>query len=132
MPAPYSNDLRMKVIQAINKNQQTKKEIAATFNVSRYFIYTLLKRYKTTGSVQPKPMGSHIKPKITPDGETHILEWLDNQSDLTLHELCDKYEAHFNIKVGKSSMDRALKRMKVTFKKKVHMIPKKKALKLKN
>ena len=32
MPAPYSNDLRMKVIQAIN-NKQTQKSIAETFGV---------------------------------------------------------------------------------------------------
>jgi len=131
MPAAYSNDLRMKVIQAIN-NKQTQKSIAETFGVSGYFITTLLKRYKETGSIEPKPMGIHIKPKITPIGEEHILEWLANEPDLTLRELCDKYEAHFNITVGKSSMDRALKRMKVTFKKKAHMIPKKKAQELKN
>ena len=29
--------------------------------------------------------------------------WLTNEPDLTLIELCDKYEAHFNITVGKSS-----------------------------
>jgi transposase len=125
MPAPYSNDLRIKVIEAVNKKELTQKSIAEIFGVSTYFITTLLERYKKTGDIKPKPMGIHIKPKITPLGEEHILECLANEPDLTLNELCDKYEAHFNIKVGKSSMDRALKRMEVTFKKKSPYDPEK-------
>lgn len=50
-------------------------------------------------------------------GDVTIKAWLENEPDQTLNDLCDKYAEHFNIVMGKSSMDRALKRMKISYKK---------------
>lgn len=118
MPSPYSNDLRIRVIQAIKSGKQSKPKIAQHFSVSTHFVYTLWAHYQETGSVNPKQIGGYMKPKVDKEGEKHIAEWLANETDLTLEQLCDRYEARFSIKMGTSSMDRALKRANITVKKK--------------
>lgn len=118
MPKPYSRDFRKKVIEEIQEGNYSKLEIAQRFRISSSFIYSLWSRYKATGSYEAKPMGNTTPPKVDKTGSEHIKEWLANEPDLTLNELCDKYDEHFGIMMGKSSMDRALKRMNITYKKK--------------
>lgn len=118
MPKPYSHDLRKKVIEEIQEGLYSKPEIAQRFRISSSFIYNLWSRYETTGCYKAKPMGNTTPPKVDETGSDHIKEWLANEPDLTLNELCDKYDEHFGITMGKSSMDRALKRMNITYKKK--------------
>ena len=71
-----------------------------------------------TGQLGAKKVGGYNKPKVDKAGEEQIKVWLEEQSDLTLNQLCEKYEQQFQIKLGKSSMDRALKRAKISVKKK--------------
>jgi len=118
MPTSYSSDLRLKIIEEIQEEKYTKTEIAKQFRVSRSFVYTLWSRFKKTGSYEAKPRGNTRPPKVDATGEDHIREWLSNEPNLTLNDLCERYNEHFNILMGKSSMDRALKRMKITYKKK--------------
>jgi transposase len=118
MPKPYSHDFRKKIIDEIQEGNYSKPEIAKRFRISRSFIYNLWSRYETTGSYDAKPMGNTTPPKVDETGSDHIKEWLANAPDLTLNELCDKYHEHFGVIMGKSSMDRALKRMNITYKKK--------------
>ena len=117
MPAPYSKDLRKKVIQAVEEGKLNKPQIAQLFNVSNNFIYTLCQLHRTTGSVSPKKMGGHVQPKINPAGELCIQTWLEKEPSLTLPDLCEKYQDNFNLVVGTSSMSRTLKRMGISRKK---------------
>ena len=132
MPSPYSNDLRIRVIQAIKSGKQSKPEVARHFSVSSHFVYSLWAHYQETGSVKPKQIGGYVKPKVDKVGEEHIKEWLATDVDLTLEQLCNRYEEHFSIRMGTSSMDRALKRANITVKKKAHTIHKKKVHAFKN
>ena len=118
MPKAYSSDFRKKVIEEIQEGQYSKPEIAERFRISTSFIYSLWSRFEQTGCYEAKPRGNPTKPKINPQGEERIREWLANEPDLTLNELCEKYDKNLGILVGKSSMDRALKRMKISYKKK--------------
>ena len=121
MPAPYSEDLRKKVIQAVEEGTLSKPQIALLFSVSKNFIYTLCDLYETTGCVSPKKMGGYTKPKVDPTGETLIQVWLAKEPSLSLATLCERYEDHFKIPVGTSSMGRALKRRGISRKKRVRM-----------
>jgi len=117
MPAPYSDDLREKVLQAVEEGKLNKPQIGQLFNVSNNFVYTLCKLHDTTGSVSPKKMGGHTKPKINPTGESFIQAWLAKEPSLSLPDLCEKYQDSFNLLVGTSSMSRTLKRMGISRKK---------------
>lgn len=125
MPIPYSLDLRKKIIETLQETNQTISSTAKSFRVSYDFVSQLWKKYKATGNIAPKKVGGCTKPKVTKDGEAQIKIWLKEKPSLTLNELCQQYEQTFQIKMGKSSMDRALKRAKITFKKKSPYDPKK-------
>ena len=118
MPAPYSIDIRKRVIDAIKEGEQSKPEIAKRFSVSYHFVRSLWFHYQETGSVEPKQVGGYTLPKVDKAGEKQLKIWLDEKPDLTLIELCDKYDQHFKVKMGKSSMDRALNRAGISVKKK--------------
>ncbi|WP_409992100.1 helix-turn-helix domain-containing protein [Plasticicumulans sp.] len=51
----YSLDLREKVLLAYQNNDLSEREIARLFGVSLSFVRDLLKLYRETGHVDPKP-----------------------------------------------------------------------------
>ncbi|WP_423241866.1 IS630 transposase-related protein [Limnospira fusiformis] len=68
MPAPYSYDLRQKVIDAIELDGMPKTEASQVFHVSRNTINLWLQRKAQTGDFLPKP--NH------PPGNNHkITDW---------------------------------------------------------
>ena len=56
------------------------------------------------------------------DGRQFMVEVLKSNIDLTLEELCSRYDHKFGKKVSKSTMDRTLKKMNITRKKRRCMI----------
>ena len=54
---PYSNDLRLRVVQAYENQEGSMRQLAARFRLSLSCGRDLLTRYRTTGSVAPKPHG---------------------------------------------------------------------------
>lgn len=92
--------------------------------MSYYFVYRLCKHYQSTGTLEAKKVGGYTQPKVDKVGEEQIKAWLAESPDLTLNQLCEKYQHQFQITLGKSSMDRALKRADIRVKKKAHTIRK--------
>lgn len=118
MPAPYSLDLRKKIVENLEEGKETISSVAKWFRVSYDFVSSLWKKYQETGNIAPKKIGGYTKPKVNKAGEEQLRIWLQKEPSLTLDELCKKYEQQFQIKIGKSSIDRALKRAEITVKKK--------------
>ncbi len=125
MPAPYSNDLRLKVLDAYQNGDETIETVAQRFSVSGSFVKNLMKRYQETGQVVPDKMGGNVLPKVSVEGTLKIKEWLAETSDLTLTELCVLYENEYSVILSITSMGRALKRANITRKKKATYDPKK-------
>ena len=66
MAKPYDNDLRQKVIQAIEQDGLPKGEASKVFRISRNTIDLWFKRKAETGDIQPKKRDfSNAKQKIT-------------------------------------------------------------------
>lgn len=65
MPAPYSDDLRQKVLNAIDSGNR-KSQVSGMFNISRNPIDLWLKQREATGSVTAKRQDRRgPQPKIT-------------------------------------------------------------------
>ena len=47
---PYSNDLRRRIVEAIQENEETQSDIAGRFAVSISFVEKLWQRFRATGS----------------------------------------------------------------------------------
>ena len=52
---PYSQDLRDRIIQALEAGSETQHAIATRFCVSGVFVEKLWQRWRRTGSSSPKP-----------------------------------------------------------------------------
>ena len=84
MPKPYSDDLRERVIEAVEAGA-SRREAAERFNLSPSSAVKWLQRWRDTGSAKAKPSGGSTSPL-----EEHA-EWLlamvAEQPDLTLDEI---------------------------------------------
>jgi transposase len=58
----YSLDLRDRVVNACDKGDHTRVEIAALFGVSTAWVRRLLQRRRETGSAAPRPRGTRRRP----------------------------------------------------------------------
>ena len=122
MPAPYSNDLRWKVGNAYQNEEGNQQEITQRFSVSLSFVKRLWKRYQTHHDVEPARFGGWKRAKLDEQGEAYSLQWLEEEGDLTLAELCERYYPQGGERVSTSAMDRTLK-MKVNRKKNALRLP---------
>lgn len=64
MPAPYSTDLRQRVINAYKANEGSQRQLADRFKVSLSFVQRLIRLYQNTGQVTPKHHGGGARAKI--------------------------------------------------------------------
>jgi len=129
MPKAYSIDLRQKIITAYENKEGSMRGLAKRFKVSFRFIYSLLRQFKQTGSIAPKPHGGGYPSSINVQGHVFIKNLIENQPDLTLEEIQNEYNKHFE-SVSKSTIDRTLIKLKITRKKRVYSIPEKRHLKI--
>jgi transposase len=113
----YSSDLREKVLQAYRNKEGSMMALSERFMVSLSFVFTLIKRFRQNGHINPKPHGGGRSSAIDDEGCRYITELVRCNIDLTLEELCGRYEEKSGKKVSKSTMDRTLKKMNITRKK---------------
>jgi transposase len=114
MAKPYSDDLRERVVRAVNGGLSRHK-VAAQFEVSVSFVVKILQRFQATGSYKPDHFGGHNPPKLAAH-EATVRELVEQAPSATLLELRRRLSER-GIEVSKSSIDRYLKRLRISFKK---------------
>jgi transposase len=120
---PYSLDLRIRIYNY--SLTHTIRETAEVFSVSPDTVHLLRKLFIETGSLNPRERSSEYPHLITPTGETYLQLLLDKEVDLTLEELCNRYEDTFGIRVSIGTMYNTLELLNITRKKKTFSDPKK-------
>lgn len=114
MPS-YSQDLRDRVLRACQRGDRPA-DIATRFEVSKIWVYKVWQRYRATGNSESLPVGGYRRSVL--EGYDEILkEWIHEQPDLTLAEICLKLKEQHGIQIGQSSLWYRLKRLGFTFKK---------------
>lgn len=118
MPGPYSQDLRERVIAALEAGKQTQPDIAETFGLSVSTVEKWWQRWRETHSCAAKPHGG---------GQTRRLEACEGairaavkrQPDITLAELSEQMKAECGVRASSSMMSRELSRLGLPRKKRV-------------
>jgi len=87
----YSNDWRKKIIEAYQKKEGSLRKLAQRCSVSFSFVWRLMKRFRKSGSVAPKPHGGGLKPNRDPVDWIILGEVSDAYKDATLAELSDLF-----------------------------------------
>jgi|SRR5687768_5929545 len=114
---PYSDDLRRRVIQAVQANEETQEEIGIRFSVSTSFVEKLWHRYRTTGSYEAKPH-SGGRTRLLKESEDVIRRIVEQEADLTLAELAERVASATDSEpVSEAVMCVELQRLKLPLKK---------------
>jgi len=116
---PYSQDLRIRVVQAYENHEGSMRQLAARFRLSLSCVRDLLKRYRLTGDVMPKPHGGGYPAKLEATGLALVRTALEQQPEATLQELCDGLRATARGTVSLSTMSRGLAKLGLRRKKTV-------------
>lgn len=118
MPAPLSIDLRQRVSRAYQAKEGSQRQLAERFKVSLSFIRDLTRRYRQTGSVEPKPHGGGAVAKIGIAQLPVIKALVEAQPDALLEELCERFTEKTGVQVSVSTMQRAVTKLELSVKKK--------------
>jgi transposase len=111
----YSRDLRQRIIDTVERGEGSSRQIAKRFLVSLSFVTRLLRHYRTTGSLEPKPHGGGRRPALGPAQLKRLRALVRKQPDATLEEL----RKSLNVDCSRMAIVRALQKLKITRKKKV-------------
>lgn len=113
----YSSDLRQKIVDRYQEGNISQRELARQFRVAVSFVETLLKRYRQTGSVEPKIRTEQTPTKLNGE-QLRVLEQLvEAQNDATLRELRDCLEQKTGMSVSCSTINRMLMKLNLSVKK---------------
>ncbi|PSB66941.1 transposase [filamentous cyanobacterium CCP1] len=117
MPAPLSVDLRQRILAAYEAREGSQRQLAERFKVSLSFIRDLLRHYRETGTLQPKPRGGGAVAKVG-KAQFPIVEVLvKDQPDALLSELCERFASQTGVAVSVSTMQRVVCQLKLSVKK---------------
>jgi transposase len=112
----YSLDLRQKIIETYENEPISQRQIAARFRVAQSVVTRLLKQYRETGQLSPKPRPG--RPRTLNAEQRQIIKALvEVTPDITLGELCQALEQRTQVTVSESTMCRETKRLNLTLKK---------------
>jgi transposase len=113
---PYSQDLREKIIQALELQEETQSEIADRFAVSLSFVEKLWHHWRTTGSCTAKPHAGGQQRRLRDYSEV-LRSALAKQPDAKLEELSDQIVEAKGPEVSLATVCRELQRLKLPSKK---------------
>jgi transposase len=116
MAKAYSQDLRDRVIEAVERGKMSRREAGRHYEVSESTAIKWLERLERHGSREPVGHGGHRPSKLMPHRQ--FLEAARaEKSDVTLQALCDRLSAERAVKADTSMMSRFFRKIGVTFKK---------------
>jgi transposase len=114
----YSLDLRQRIIETDRTEMITRKELAKRFKVSESFVGNLLRLFRETGDVAPKPHAGGPVPKLNSEQLVSLVEIVEKNNDATLAELSQLLEEKEQIFVPRSTMGSLMQRLDLNRKKK--------------
>lgn len=121
----YSNDLRIKVVEAYKNKEGSMRKLASRFSVSLTFVRELLSLWKKTGSVQKRPHGGGTPLKLTSIVLDYIRVLLLQKNDRTEVEIQQLLE-HHHIFISTTTVGKGIRKLGWSRKKKRFMTPEKK------
>jgi len=89
---PYSQDLREKLVRALEEQEETQEEIADRFSVSGSFVAKLWRRWRATGRCAALPHAGGRQRRLQAH-EALLRREVTAQPDVTLAELRERVAA---------------------------------------
>lgn len=121
---PHPPELRQRILDTYENEPMSQVKIARRFQVAQSVVTRLLKQYRQSGHLEPRPRPGRSK-KLTAEQLQVVKEMVEKQPDITLGELCQAMHEQENVKVSEPTMSRMMKHLKLTRKKKRFVQPQK-------
>jgi transposase len=121
MPAPYSQDLRERVIGFMALGGSARAA-STRFEVSISSAVRWAQRWRAEGHARPRAMGGDRRSRLGEHG-ARVLQLIAQQPDLTLQEIRNALAASCGITVGLSTVHRFLGAHNLTRKKRLYTRP---------
>lgn len=112
----YSQDLRERVVRAVERGDRTQPEVAEEYGVSLSFVEEVWRRYRETGSCAVK-VWRRGRPSKLGDQAERLRAAVAAKPDVKLVDLCEQVPPPGGAPVSVSAMSRTLQRLKITRKK---------------
>jgi len=111
---PLSNDLRQRILAAVDTHEGSRRQIAKRFMVDVSCITRLLPLRRQTGSIEPRPHGGGKPPLLDPPALERLRRLVEEDPDATLRQLRERLGVGGSILI----VWRGLKALGITRKKK--------------
>src|SRR3954468_23596451 len=111
---PLSNDLRERILKAIDNREGSRRKLAARFLVNPSTITRLLQLRRQTGSFDPRPHGGGVAPTLDHDALERLRTLVGETPDATLEALKQKLGVTGSVMI----ICRALQKLGLPLKKK--------------
>ena len=125
--APYSSDMRWRIIWQKFGMDLTYRQIARNLSISIGTVHNVLKLFEETGEVSPKKPEREDMRKIDNSDELFILGLLLENPSLYPGEICQRIDSTFGIQVTPSTVCRIIQRNGFT-RKKVQQVAKQRSV----
>ena len=119
MSKPLSNDLRHRVIAAVDEGM-SRRAAAGRFGVSASAAIKWVQQWRRTGSVDPRRQGGDKRSHRIEAHAEEILGLVDETPDMTLAEIAAHLERAHGLDVAQSTVWRFFERRGITLKKTAH------------
>jgi transposase len=108
----YSLDLRIRIVEAVDRHVGSQGAVAALFGVSRTFVKKLLRQRRETGSVAPKPHGGGQPPRLDTKKEEAVRSYiLEVKNDASLVEVQTHVARRWKVDLSEATVSRLLARL---------------------
>src|SRR3954463_14149008 len=111
---PLSNDLRKRILQAVDNREGSRRKLAVRFKVNTSTITKLLQLRRETGSSEPRPHRGGVAPTLDGDALERLRALVEETPDATLEALRQK----MGVSGSRMIICRALRRLGLPLKKK--------------
>jgi transposase len=122
--AAYSLDLRKRIVEAVERQIESKRKIAEVFGVHESFLYKLLRQKRECGDIAPLPHGGGARVKLAEDQRGQLSELVAAMPDATLDELREQMKKKARVVVSLSTICRGLHVLGLSRKKSPNLPPK--------
>src|SRR5215208_947630 len=111
---PLSNDLRKRILEAVDNKEGSRRKLAARFKVNTSTITKLLGLRRQTGSFEPRPHGGGVEPTLDHDALERLRKPVEATPDATLAAL----KQELGVSGSRMIICRALQKLGLPLKKK--------------
>jgi transposase len=111
---PLSNDLRKRILDAVDNREGSRRQLAARFSVNPSTVTRLLQLRRQTGSADPRPHGGGVPPALDHDALERLRKLVEETPDATLQTLRQKLGVSGSVMI----ICRALQQLGLPLKKK--------------